>query len=52
MPMAGGQEHRMPTDKSQDQPDPSEVQPTDNSSGVPVDLERLEEIEEPNSPPS
>lgn len=31
-------------------PDPSDVQPTDNSSGVPVDLDRLEEIEE-ESPP-
>jgi hypothetical protein len=29
-----------------DQPDPSEVQPTDNSSGVPVDLERLDDLEE------
>jgi hypothetical protein len=42
----------MPTDEPQDQPDPSEVQPTDNSSGVPVDLERLEDIEAPESPPS
>jgi hypothetical protein len=33
-------------DGEQDQPDPSEVQPTDNSSGVPVDLERLEDIED------
>ena len=42
----------MATDEPQDQPDPSEVQPTDNSSGVPVDLERLEEVEETESPPS
>jgi len=42
----------MPNDELQDQPDPSEVQPTDNSSGVPVDLERLDDIEESESPPS
>jgi hypothetical protein len=28
------------------EPDPSEVQPTDNSAGNPVDLERLEEVQE------
>jgi hypothetical protein len=36
----------MPDDAPQDQPDPREVQPTDNSSGVPVDLERLEDVQE------
>lgn len=37
----------MPTsEEHDDQPDPSEIQPTDNSSGVPIDLERLDEIEE------
>lgn len=36
----------MRSDEAQDQPDPSEVQPTDNSSGVPVDLERLEDVQE------
>jgi len=29
-----------------DPADPSEVEPTDNSMGTPIDLERLEEIEE------
>jgi len=29
-----------------DPPDPSEVEPTDNSMGAAIDLERLEEIEE------
>ena len=33
----------MGSDELDDQPDPAEVQPTDNSAGVPVDLERLEE---------
>jgi hypothetical protein len=28
------------------EPDPAEVQPTDNSSGAPLDLNRVEEIEE------
>jgi hypothetical protein len=36
----------MRSDELRDQPDPAEVQPTDNSSGTPVDLERVEEIEE------
>jgi hypothetical protein len=36
----------MRTDDERNEPDPSEVQPTDNSSGVPVDLERLEQSEE------
>jgi hypothetical protein len=36
----------MRRDEPDDQPDPAEVQPTDNSSGVPVDLERVEEIED------
>jgi len=36
----------MRSDEPGDQPDPAEVQPTDNSSGVPVDLERVEEIED------
>jgi hypothetical protein len=34
----------MRSDELDDQPDPAEVQPTDNSAGVPVDLERLEEV--------
>jgi hypothetical protein len=29
-----------------DPPDPSEVEPTDNSTGAAIDLERLEETEE------
>jgi hypothetical protein len=36
----------MSSDEPRDQPDPAEVQPTDNSSGTPVDLGRVEEIEE------
>ena len=32
----------MTDEQKQPAPDPSEVQPTDNSSGAPVDLERLE----------
>ncbi len=36
----------MRSDDMRDQPDPAEVQPTDNSSGTPVDLDRVEEIEE------
>lgn len=32
--------------ETEPQPDPAEIQPTDNSSGTPVDLERLEEIHE------
>jgi hypothetical protein len=36
----------MRSDDLRDEPDPTEVQPTDNSSGTPVDLERVEEIEE------
>lgn len=39
----------MRSDGANDQPDPAEVQPTDNSSGVPVDLERLDDIEESQS---
>lgn len=39
----------MPSDIPEEQPDPAEVQPTDNSSGNPVDLERLEEIREEDS---
>lgn len=27
-------------------PDPSEVEPTDNSSGAPIDLDRVEELED------
>ncbi len=34
------------TIESDDPPDPSEVEPTDNSTGAAIDLERLEEIEE------
>jgi hypothetical protein len=33
-------------DEERDEPDPAEVQPTDNSSGVPVDLDRVEEAQE------
>lgn len=40
----------MRRDGVDDQPDPSEVQPTDNSSGVPVDLERLEDLEDLEEP--
>ena len=29
-----------------DGPDPAEIEPTDNSSGAPVDLNRVQEIEE------
>jgi hypothetical protein len=29
-----------------DSPDPAEVEPTDNSSGTPVDLERLEDLQQ------
>ena len=36
----------MRTDERPNEPDPSEVQPTDNSSGTPVDLERVEQVEE------
>jgi hypothetical protein len=36
----------MRTEERPDEPDPAEVQPTDNSSGVPVDLERVEQIED------
>jgi hypothetical protein len=36
----------MRDDERRDDPDPAEVQPTDNSSGTPVDLQRVEEIEE------
>ena len=36
----------MRVDEERNEPDPAEVQPTDNSSGVPVDLDRLEEVEE------
>lgn len=36
----------MRRDEANDQPDPSEVQPTDNSSGTPVDIERLEDLQE------
>jgi hypothetical protein len=32
------------TDEQRNEPDPSEVQPTDNSSGTPVDLERLDKV--------
>jgi len=34
----------MRPDSDNDQPDPAEVQPTDNSAGTPVDLERLEDV--------
>jgi hypothetical protein len=37
-------------DEERNEPDPSEVQPTDNSSGTPVDLERLEEVTEEPTP--
>jgi hypothetical protein len=42
----------MRRDEPDDGPDPAEVQPTDNSSGVPVDLEQLEDIQdsEPTDP--
>lgn len=36
--------------EERDEPDPGEVQPTDNSSGVPVDLERLEDLQEESEP--
>jgi hypothetical protein len=36
----------MRMEEEPNEPDPTEVQPTDNSSGVPVDLERLEEVQE------
>lgn len=36
----------MRRDEANDQPDPSEVQPTDNSSGNPVDMERLDDIQD------
>jgi hypothetical protein len=29
-----------------DGPDPAEIEPTDNSSGAPVDLDRVREVEE------
>jgi len=32
--------------ESDEPPDPSEIEPTDNSTGSAIDLERLEEIEE------
>ena len=34
-----------PADDRPDQ-DPAEVEPTDNSSGAPVDLERVEDVEQ------
>lgn len=34
----------MRRDEADDQPDPSEIQPTDNSTGTPVDLERLDDL--------
>lgn len=40
----------MRPDDHDDQPDPSEVQPTDNSSGVPVDVERLDDLQEDTEP--
>ena len=36
----------MPNDDNRQDLDPSEVEPTDNSSGVPVDLERLDDVHE------
>jgi hypothetical protein len=33
------------SDTTPGQPEPDEVEPTDNSSGAEVDVERLEEIE-------
>lgn len=39
----------MRSDEANDQPDPSEVQPTDNSSGVPVDLDRLDHVDQPEA---
>ncbi len=36
----------MRTHEERNEPDPAEVQPTDNSSAVPIDLDRLEEVEE------
>ena len=36
----------MRSDEERNEPDPAEVQPTDNSSGAPIDLDRVEEIQE------
>lgn len=36
--------------EERNEPDPTDVQPTDNSSGVPVDLDRLEDVEEESGP--
>ena len=41
-----GYADRMGIEEQRDELDPSEVQPTDNSSGVPVDLDRLDDIQE------
>ncbi len=40
----------MTPDDERLEPDPSEVQPTDNSSGTPVDLERLEDLHDEAGP--
>ena len=40
----------MRQDEYRDEPDPSEVQPTDNSAGVPVDLDRFEDVQEELQP--
>ena len=34
----------MRPDIDDDQPDPAELQPTDNSAGTPIDLERLDDV--------
>lgn len=36
----------MPDDDLPAEPDPAEVEPTDNSAGTPVDLERLEDVQD------
>ena len=40
----------MRIEEERNEPDPGELQPTDNSAGLPVDLDRLEEIEEESEP--
>lgn len=41
----------MRKDDIADDPDPAEVQPTDNSAGNPVDLQRVDEVTEEEQPP-
>ena len=36
----------MCSQEERNEPDPAAVQPTDNSSGVPVDLDRLEDLQD------